>query len=55
MKTNGFIKRLMKVIGFIPILLVTFPIEAIFYGMRWVITGKEFPDSPIIHEFIFEW
>ena len=48
-------KRLIKVILLVPVLMITFPIEMLFYAIRWVLTGKSFPDSPIIHKFIFEW
>ena len=46
------IKRLVKLVGFIPVLLVTFPLEFCFYTMRWAITGEAFPSSPIIEKFI---
>ena len=52
---RDMIKRLIKFVGFIPVLLITFPIEVITYTIRWLLTGKSFPDVPIIARFIFEW
>ena len=34
---------LIAVLVSIPLL----PFEIVFYSIRWVITGKEFPDNPI--------
>jgi len=52
---KAFLKRLIKVIGFFPILFLVFPIELLFYLIRWFITGKEFTNSPILLWFIIEW
>ena len=48
------LKRLAKVIIF-PVVLVILVGEIIVYGARWIVTGKEFPDSPIIQKVIFDW
>lgn len=48
-------KRLVKFIGIIPVLVITFIPEMIYYSFKWLFTGKEFPESTIIYKFIFEW
>lgn len=47
-------KRLFKAVMLIPVLAITFPIEFIFYAIRWVITGREFPGELIFVKFM-EW
>ena len=49
------IKRVVKFVFFIPIVTTTLPLELIGYSIRWVITGKSFPDMPIAAWFLFEW
>jgi len=38
--------RLFKILFFVPIFLLT-PVEAVFWGIRWILTGKSFPNSPL--------
>lgn len=45
------IYRLLLVIFFVPVLMITLPFEIVFYTIRWIITGKPF-GMPIIHVFM---
>jgi len=49
------IKRLVKVLVVIPCLLLILPIEIIIYGIRWIVTGKDFPKQPLIGRILFNW
>ena len=44
--------RLLKVILVIPVSCMTVPL-IIVYCIRWIITGKEFPDAPL--QLLMEW
>jgi hypothetical protein len=48
------IRRLFKVVLFL--ITVPFaPIEVIIWGIRWILTGKPFPDnSPISANYLFD-
>jgi hypothetical protein len=48
-------KRFVKLIGFIPVLVITFPLEILVWGTIWLVIGKKFPDRPIIDKFLFDW
>jgi len=52
---KGLIKRLIIVVGFFPVLMITFPFEMIFYSIRYILTGKGIDEvTPIFVKFI-EW
>ena len=44
-------KVLFVIIGMLPF-MVGFVIEVIVWSVRWIITGKEFPDNPVTVEFV---
>lgn len=48
------LKRLIKVIG-TPVMMIVTCFEMIIYGARWIWTGKEFPEKPLIDKFLFDW
>jgi hypothetical protein len=47
------LKRLLAVISIVPFMIL-FLIEVIFYTLRWIISGKHFPDFPISFDLWFK-
>ena len=45
------LNRLKNVILFIVLIPMVIP-EVIFYGLRWIVIGKEFPIAPICVKYI---
>jgi hypothetical protein len=43
--------RLVKLVIFL-LLIFLAPLECVFYGIRWIILGKDFPNYPIVVRFM---
>lgn len=49
---QNVVVRFLKVVLFIPVCFTHLPM-ALIYGLRWIATGKAFPDSPL--QKLMEW
>lgn len=45
-------KRLFKAVMFIPLIVITIPLEMVYVSLRWIVTGRDFPYYPMVHKFV---
>jgi len=43
--------RILLIVVFLGLVLIS-PIELLFYVLRWIITGRKFPENPTIGTYI---